>query len=85
MQTKLTLRLEERLVVRAKAWARKRGVSLSQAVATIFEQLPNPPERELSSWTRQLIGRARPSKKGVPLSDEAIRRDRLNHLEKKHR
>lgn len=84
MQTKLTLRLEERLVVRAKAWARKRGVSLSHVVATIFEQLPKPPERELSSWTRRLIGRARPSKKGVSLSDEAVRRDYLKHLEKKH-
>jgi hypothetical protein len=26
MQTKLTLRLEERLIVRAKAWARRRGI-----------------------------------------------------------
>lgn len=85
MQTKLTLRLEERLVVRAKAWARKRGVSLSQAVATIFEQLPKPPERKLSPWTQQLLGRARPSKKGAPLSDEAIRRAYLDHLEEKHR
>ena len=29
MRTKLTLRLEERLIVRAKAWARRRGISLS--------------------------------------------------------
>jgi len=40
MQMKLTLRLEEGLIVRAKSWARQRGVSLSQTVATLFEQLP---------------------------------------------
>lgn len=86
MQTKLTLRLEERLVVRAKAWARKRGVSLSQAVASVFEQLPRPAEHELSPWTLQLVGRGRSPRKGAaPPTDAAIRRDHLDALEKKHR
>jgi hypothetical protein len=35
MQTKLTLRLEESLIVRAKAWARQRGISLSQAIPRV--------------------------------------------------
>jgi Family of unknown function (DUF6364) len=83
MQTKLTLRLEQRLVVQAKAWARKRGVSLSQAVATLFEQLPGAPERTLSPWTRKLVGIAgRGKRRG---SDEAVRRAYLDHLEEKYR
>jgi hypothetical protein len=84
MQTKLTLRLEERLIVRAKAWARKRGISLSQAVATLFEQLSEAPERALSPWTRKLVGIAAPGK-GRPPSDEAVRRAHLDHLAEKHR
>lgn len=39
MQTKLTLRLEERLIERAKEYARKRGTSLSQLVTEYFALL----------------------------------------------
>jgi hypothetical protein len=84
MQTKLTLRLEHRLIVRAKAWARRRGVSLSQAVATVFEQLPGGPTPTLSPWTRKLVGIAG-GRKSAPLSDDAIRRRHLEHLAAKHR
>jgi hypothetical protein len=84
MQTKLTLRLEERLIVRAKAWARRRGISLSETVATIFEQLPDSSERVLTPWTRELLGIAVRGK-GRPLSDAAARRARLDHLAEKHR
>jgi hypothetical protein len=84
MQTKLTLRLEEGLVVRAKAWARRRGVSLSQAVAAVFEQLPGSGGRTLSRWTRRLVGIAA-RRKRRPLSDRAVRRAHLDHLAAKHR
>ena len=84
MQTKLTLRLEEKLIVRAKAWAQKRGVSLSQAVATLFEQLPGAPASTLSPWTQKLVGSAAQGKRR-PLTDDAIRRAHLNHLDAKHR
>lgn len=83
MQTKLTLRLEERLITRAKTWARRRGVSLSQAVASLFEQLPAPSDTTLTPWTRRLVGTARG--KAQPPSDEAIRRAHLDHLKAKHR
>lgn len=36
MQTKLTLRLEEELIKRAKSYARGRGKSVSQIVADYF-------------------------------------------------
>ena len=84
MQTKLTLRLDERVIVRAKSWARKRGVSLSQAVATLFEQLPRSKDSALSSWTQKLVGIAARGKRRPP-SDEAIRRAHLDRLQEKHR
>lgn len=84
MQTKLTLRLDERLITRAKAWSRKRGVSLSQAVATLFEQLPAAPDTSLSSWTQKLVGIAVQGKRR-PDSDEAVQRAHLDHLSKRHR
>ena len=67
MQTKLTLRLDERLIRRAKVWARARGVSLSDAVAAIFAQLaqlPDEPDQarvEVGPRTRRLIGAAGPA------------------------
>lgn len=84
MQTKLTLRLDEDLIDKAKSWARKRHISLSQAIADFFAQLPEkgPPPR-LSPWTRRLAGAA--AGKGKAPSDEEIRRDYLHYLEKKHR
>jgi len=39
MQTKLTLRLEDRLIRRAKAYARRSGKSLSELVADMFARL----------------------------------------------
>lgn len=85
MQMKLTLRMEEGLIVRAKSWARQRGVSLSQTVATLFEQLPAQPEGEFSPWTQKLVGIASARGRRRPLSDDAIRRAHLDHLRDKHR
>ena len=38
MQTKLALRLDEELIERAKTWAKQRGVSLSETLASFFAQ-----------------------------------------------
>jgi hypothetical protein len=87
MHTKLTLRLEDALVEKAKAWAKERRISLSQAVAEFFAQLPEKKTRKglssLSPWTRRLVGVAA-SKRSAP-TDEEVRRDYLDHLEAKHR
>ncbi|MBD2448868.1 hypothetical protein H6G76_17240 [Nostoc sp. FACHB-152] len=57
MQTKLTLRLDDALVKKAKKWAKIHNISLSEAIATFFEQLPDPEQPiELSSWTQSLVG-----------------------------
>lgn len=81
MKTKLTLRLEEDLIERAKAWARSRSISLSRAVAEFFEQLPEGDLPGLSPWTRRLAGAA---DRGRPPTDEEVRRDRLDDLEAKY-
>jgi Family of unknown function (DUF6364) len=43
VQTKLTLRLEDRLIRRAKAYAQRSGKSLSELVADLFARLQAPP------------------------------------------
>lgn len=85
MQRKLTVRVEEKVLVRAKAWARRRGVSLSDAVESVLERLPeHEGGRSFSDWTRSLLGAGAPAK-GRPASDAAIRRARLDHLGERHR
>jgi len=87
MQTKLTLRLEDALIEKAKAWAKARRLSLSQAVAEFFAQLPEEKTRKtpssLSPWTRRLIGAA--AGKGKTPTDEEVRRDYLDYLGAKHK
>jgi antitoxin component of RelBE/YafQ-DinJ toxin-antitoxin module len=83
MQTKLTLRIDETLVEKAKAWAKKRHISVSQAVAEFFAQLPeNGGPGKLSPWTRRLIGVA--AKEERAPTDEEIQKDYLNHVQRKH-
>lgn len=86
MQTKLTLRLEDRLIAKAKAWAKTRDVSLSQAVAQFFEALP-PNEKDddprNDPWIRSLTGIGlRPGE--TPPTDEQIREEYIDYLEKKY-
>ncbi|MBI2837931.1 MAG: hypothetical protein HYX75_06440 [Acidobacteria bacterium] len=83
METKLTLRMDAELIEGAKAWARARGISLSRAVAGFFEQL-RPEERGkrgLDPLTRRLLGVAPHS---AHLTDERIRKKRLEYLRRKH-
>jgi hypothetical protein len=80
MQTKLTLRLEEQLIRRAKSYARRSGKSLSELVADLFSRLSTPGEpeqRELTPAVRSLAG----ALSGQPLTREEYRR----HLDEKHR
>jgi replicative DNA helicase len=62
MQTKLTLRLEEDLVRRAKRLAKKRGKSVSKIVAdyfTLFAAEKKKPEEMLSPIVQSLKGALR--------------------------
>ncbi|MCB9537452.1 MAG: ribbon-helix-helix protein, CopG family [Myxococcales bacterium] len=79
MQTKLTLRLDDELVRRAKAHARARGRSVSAMVADYFAQLDAPPtdaEIAMTPRVRSLYG----ALADVDV-DEADHRD---HLARKH-
>ena len=79
MRTKLTLRLEQELIERAKKIARRRGKSISRMVADYFRTLESveTDDRELAPLTRSLRGILREA----PVDEEDYRR----HLEEKHR
>ncbi|WP_456425758.1 DUF6364 family protein [Rhodocaloribacter sp.] len=86
MQTKLTLRLEEELIRKAKRYARARGKSVSQLVADHFRALTGTTEErldteELPPLTRSLLG-AFEGEGGAPGNPEEAYR---KHLEAKHR
>lgn len=62
MQTKLTLRLEEELIRRAKRFAKRTGKSVSQIVADYFAVLDEPQrprDSELTPVVRSLKGALR--------------------------
>ncbi len=84
MSTKLTLRMERRLIQRAKRYARARGTSVSRLVAGFFALLGGKrspdheaEEAELPPVTRSLLG----SLGGIELDEEDYRR----YLEERHR
>lgn len=59
MHTKLTLRLEESLIRRAKAYARRRRTSVSSVVADFFalmDEADPSDESALAPRTRSLLG-----------------------------
>ena len=77
MQTKLTLRLEDQLIERAKVYAQRRGTSVSQLVADYFSLLDTErPNEDLAPLTRSLRG----ALKGVHVDEADYRR----HLEEKY-
>ncbi|MFN8493275.1 MAG: DUF6364 family protein [Caldilineaceae bacterium] len=84
MQTKLTFRLDDRLIEQAKHYAQRQGKSLSQLVADYFARLSGPesasqpdlPEEQLPPLTRALWG----SLEGVQVDE----RDYQQHLEDKY-
>ena len=81
MQTKLTLRLDEELVRRAKAYAKREGKSLSQIVSDYFSLLKQPSgktreDEPVAPLTQSLHGILR----GAKVGEEDYRR----HLDEKY-
>ena len=79
MQTKLTLRLEDRLIEQAKSYAARTGKSVSQVVADYFKLLTNTKMKSASSSTpitKSLRGLLRESK--------INEKDYKKYLEEKH-
>lgn len=80
MQSKLTLRLDDALIQRAKDYSEESGKSLSQLVAEYFTLLTGdrqPGADELPPVVRSLLG----SMKGSKLNEEDFQR----HLVEKYR
>lgn len=79
MNTKLTLRLDDRLIRKAKRHSRRKGKSVSQLVADFFRLIEDDEEiagPELTPRVRELIG----SLRGVDVTEDDYRR----HLEEKY-
>ena len=79
MQTKLTLRLNDELIKRAKSYAKKRGKSVSQIVAGYFSVLDEKPIREKPEFT-PLVRSLKGSLNGAKVGKE----DYHKYLEEKY-
>ena len=80
MQTKLTLRLDDALIRRAKRYADRSGKSVSRLVADYFARIDagsGAAEVDLTPRVRSLLG----ALSGSTLNEQDHRR----HLEHKHR
>jgi hypothetical protein len=80
MTTKLTLSVEEKVIKKAKSYAKKTGRSLSELVQSYLEQLTEDDNdhRKLSPKLKRLIGAV----KLPPNFDED--KAKREYLEKKH-
>lgn len=79
MQTKLTLRIDDELIYRAKSYAKKNGKSVSQIVAGYFSLLGEDPVRDASDFT-PLVRSIKGSLKGAKVS----KKDYHVYLEEKY-
>ena len=79
MQTKLTLRLDEALIRRAKEHARKTGRSVSRMVADYFALLESTPT-PTDPPTAPIVGELRGLIAGADTDEDDYRR----HLDEKH-
>ena len=79
MQTKLTLRLDDGLIKKAKRYSEKAGKSVSKIVADYFEKLDAPLPDEIEGITPKVAG-LRGILKGTGVTEEEYHR----HREKKH-
>lgn len=80
MNTKLTLRLDDQLILKAKRYSDRSGKSVSRIVADYFSLIDSDediPGTEISARVRSLIG----GFKGATTSEDDYRR----HLEEKYR
>ena len=84
MNTKLTLRLDEDLIQRAKRYSDASGKSLSKLVADYFALIETARDEEGSALppkVRSLLGALAPASGGAAVEERDYRR----HLEEKHR
>lgn len=79
MQVKLTLRVEEALIRKAKRLAKKRGTSVSRIFGDfISNQTDDLPSNDLPPLTVSMLGAIK--KEGVDIDEDSYRK----HLEDRH-
>jgi Family of unknown function (DUF6364) len=87
MKTKLTLRIDQALIEKAKRLAAAKGISVSKMVAHLIEVMPESEgqyesrEQDLDPWTRSLIGMLNTDGTNPPLTNEQY----YQHLEENYR
>jgi hypothetical protein len=79
MQTKLTLRLEEELIRKAKRFSKKTGKSVSRIVADYFEKLEAPSSEEGEAITPKVA-----ALRGILKRTDVGEEDYYRYLEEKH-
>jgi hypothetical protein len=80
MNTKLTLKMDSRVITRAKGYAAKEGKSLSRMVETYFKLITGQKEKEeeITPLVKELSGVIRLKK------DQDIKADYTDYLGKKY-
>lgn len=82
MPTKLTLRLDEKLIAAAKVYARTQGRSVSVLVADYFAQLTQPsPSMDAAPPTSKITASLRGALQGSDVDESDYQR----HLEAKYK
>ena len=79
MQTKLTLRLDDGLIRKAKRFSKISGKSVSRIVADYFDKLDVPPPEDIEGITPKVA-----ALRGILKRTGAEEEDYYQHLEEKH-
>jgi len=79
MQTKLTLRLDDGLIRKAKRFSKKTGKSVSKIGADYFQKLDAPSSDEIEGITPKVA-----SLKGILKASSVTDEEYHRHLEEKH-
>ena len=85
MQTKLTLRIDDELIERAKSYSLRTGKSVSQLVSDYIKMLPEPGRERGAEKAGALLTPIVRSLKGSLRGAKIDQEDYRRHLEDKHR
>ena len=84
MDSKLTLKLDENVIDRAKKYASNKKMSLSRLIENYLDSLTREQnqEFEISPFVKSIS-----TGKSIPLNEDLknLREDYINHLEEKHK
>jgi len=84
MHSKLTLRLQSSTIKKAKAWAKRWRISLSQVMEMFFDHIPdaNHKKQAMGPWMKQLLHLSEHS--GKAPTDVQVRKQYHAYLKRKY-